>query len=76
MVSTSLSTYLLYLHTLSRFIDTLVAVQSKSFHEDILVVDSSDSYLGLARKTFAFHCWAHDHFPNLEYSMKTDDDVS
>ena len=40
------------------------------------MIDSTDSYAGLARKTFAFHCWAQDHFPNLEYSMKTDDDIS
>lgn len=44
-------------------------------YKDILFIDSTDSYSGLAKKTFAFHCWAYDHFPNLMYSMKTDDDI-
>ncbi|GAB1598399.1 beta-1,3-galactosyltransferase 1-like [Argonauta hians] len=49
--------------------------KENTLHGDILQVDVIDSYRNLSLKVIGGLCWITDRFQNVDYVMKTDDDV-
>lgn len=47
----------------------------EKLEEDVIVLDCKDNYESLTKKTLKGIKWIIDNFPDVEYIVKTDDDV-